>query len=230
MLRRVGSNLSWQRSLGVRETTPSRRRPLLPRRPVLLAAVMALALLAFGCTAENDIDNTNNNVILVLDGLAPISDPFGDVITGTGTILDDTLSATFSAHLKAPISTNPLIVIPALQEVVLERYEVTFTRTDGGTAVPAGFTRGIALRVRLTEEGADELVSSTITLVIVPSTQKAQPPISFLVSPGIEPDTNFTNIQVTANITFFGRTLAGNRVVVVGQIGINFANYGDSNS
>ena len=96
--------------------------------------------------------------------------------------------------------------------------------------MPAGFTRAISVRVRLTEAGSDDLNESTISLVIVPSTQKAQPPISFLISPGIEPVTNFTNIQITANITFFGRTLAGDSVTVSGAIGINFANYGDTNS
>ena len=231
MLRRAGGYLSWQRSLGVRVTTPRRRRqPSLLRGLVRLAAVLPLMVVTFGCTLEGDLDDTANNVILVLSGLAPTSDPFGDVITTTGTILEDSLTATFSAHLKAPITTNPTTTRPELQEVVIERYEVTFTRTDGGTAVPAGFTRAIALRVRLSEAGADDLNESTISLVIVPSTQKAQPPISFLISPGIEPGTNFTNIQITANITFFGRTLAGDSVSVSGAIGINFANYGDTNS
>ena len=186
--------------------------------------------MAFGCTADGAIDNADSAVILVLNALAPTSDPFGDVITSGNTILDDTVMATFSAHLKGPITTNPQTTTPEFQEIILERYEVVFTRTDGGTAVPAGFTRGMVLRVSITEAGSDELRSSDISLVIVPSTQKAQPPISFLISPGIEPGTNFTNIQLTANITFFGRTLAGKNVAVVGQIGINFANYGDSNS
>ncbi len=88
----------------------------------------------------------------------------------------------------------------------------------------------MVLRVRLTERGADELNDSTIDVVIVPSTQKAQPPISFLISPGIEPGTNFTNIQIRATVTFFGRTLAGDNVAVSGSIGINFANFGDTNS
>ena len=230
MLRRGRKYLSWQRSLGVRATTPRRRQPPLPRGLVRLAALIPLMVVAFGCSVAGDLDDNDNNVILVLDALLGTSDPFGDIITTGGTILDDTASATFSAHLKGPITTNPTNTRPELQEVVIERYEVTFVRTDGGTAVPAGFTRALALRVRLTEAGSDELNDVTISLVIVPSTQKAQPPISFLISPGIEPGTNFTNIQVTANITFFCRTLAGDNVVVSGAIGINFADFGDTNS
>ena len=78
------------------------------------------------------------------------------------------------------------------------------------TAVPRGFTRGLTVTVRLTEQGSEELEITAISgLVIVPSTQKAQPPLSYLIAPGFEPDTGFINIQVDAIMTFFGRTLSG---------------------
>lgn len=195
-----------------------------------LALVLPVAGLAIGCTADGDIDNADNNVILNIEQLLLTSDPFGDVLTSGGTILDDTVQVDFSAVLKAPITTDPSVVQPDLQSIALERYEVTFTRTDGGTVVPPGFTRGISGLVRLTEPQAEEVVLLSLpNIVIVPSTTKAQPPISFLISPGSEPSTNFTNIQVNARIQFFGRTLAGNPVTVVGNVGINFANYGDEN-
>jgi hypothetical protein len=187
--------------------------------------------MVFGCSAAGDIDNAANNVILNIEAINLVSDPWGDVLTTGGTILDDTADFTFSAVIKAPITTNPALLLPELQNIALERYEVTFTRTDGGTAVPPGFTRGISGVVRLSETSAEEVVLSTFGgLVVVPSTTKAQPPISFLIDPGTEPDTNFANIQVNARIQFFGRTFAGDQVIVVGNIGINFANYGDTNS
>lgn len=204
-------------------------------RAFRIVPALALMLLLAGalpsCTAPGDVDNTDNSVILSIAGIRQQSDPFGDVQTTGGIILPDTVEVDLSAVLKAPISTNPTAPPPDLQSIALDRYEVTFTRTDGGTAVPPGFTRGVAGLVRLSELGDDEVELYTITgLILLPSTIKAQPPLSYLISPGSEPGTNFTNIQLNARIQFFGRTLAGDEVTVVGNVGINLANYGDDNS
>lgn len=224
------SQSSWPTSLGAPVAVARSPRRLL-RGLAKLALVLPVAGMVLGCTAAGDIDNSANNVILILEEILLVSDPFGDVLTSGQIILDDTVTFTLSAVLKAPITTNPSITNPDLQNIALERYEVTFTRTDGGTSVPPGFTRGISGIVRLTEPGSETAVLTTLnSLVVVPSTVKAQPPISFLISPGTEQGTNFANIQVNARIQFFGRTLAGDEVTVVGNIGINFANYGDTNS
>jgi hypothetical protein len=183
-----------------------------------------------GCSAEGTVDNGANNVILIVELVQLESDPFGDVLTSGGTILDDVALFDMAAVLKAPISTSPNTLRPDLQNVALERYEVTFTRTDGGTLLPPGFTRGISGLVRLSEPGSEAALVTPLSIIVVPSTIKAQPPISFLISPGSEEGTNFINIQVNARIQFFGRTLAGDEVTVVANIGINFANYGDDNS
>jgi len=219
---------SWRTSLGAPRAGRTVRE--IASRLGRLALLVPLAALVVGCTATGDVDNTANNVILNIEDVQYLSDPFGDVLTSGGTILDDTISVDFSAVLKAPITTNPAVVQPDLQSIALDRYEVTFTRTDGGTQAPPGFQRGIAGLVRLTEPQAEEVVIQNITgIVILPSTTKAQPPISYLISPGSEPGTNFTNIQVNARIQFFGHTLAGDPVTVVGNIGINLANFGDDN-
>lgn len=193
--------------------------------------MLALTIAAFGagCTVPGDVDNADNNVILNIEGISFVSDPFGDVLTSGGTILDDSISVDLSAVLKAAIATDPNVVTPDLQNIALDRYEVTFTRTDGGTAAPPGFTRGVSGLVRLSVPQATDANVLTVPIVLVPSTIKAQPPISYLISPGSEPGTNFTNIQVNARVQFFGRTLSGHQVTVVGNIGINFANFGDDN-
>ena len=225
MLTPVRSQLSWQRSLGAPDGASSWRRA--SRGLKRLGLVAAVAVLALGCSAAGLVDESQNAVILVLNGITPSTEhAFGDVITN-GTIFDDTVEVQFSAHLKAPISTEPLVSTPELQDIVLERYEVTYTRTDGGTAVPPGFVRGLTARVRLTELGAVDLEVTEANLIIFPNTTKAQPPISYLIAPGSEPDTNYTNIQVNARVQFFGKTLAGDEVSVVGYIGINLADFGD---
>ncbi len=220
---------SWPTSLAAPAVSPRRgRRPVAWRLATSLALVLPLASTISGCST--DVGDTAANVILSIDSVVLESDPWGDVITASGVILDDTVTVTLSAVLKAPVTTNASAVTPEFQNIRLDHYEVTFTRTDGGTAVPPGFTRGIAGTVRISELGSEELNVLRLNLVLVPSTIKAQPPISFLISPGSEPGTNFTNIQVDARIQFFGSTVAGDPVTVVGNIGINFANFGDANS
>lgn len=207
------------------------RRPMRPmRKSVPLALVILLATLALGCGAAGDLDDTENAVILVVNEITATSDPFGDVLSSGGTILDDTVQVEFSAHLKAPTAPPGSSTSPTLQDIVVEGYEVEFVRTDGGAQAPPGFRRGMNLRVQLTEQGATTLNTSSADLVVVPSTIKAQQPISFLISPGFEPSTGFVNIQVNARITFFGRTLSGDRVTATAEIGIDFANFGDDNS
>ena len=197
-------------SIAAPAANPRRGSSPFVRRLAGLALVLPLALLIVGCST--DVGDTAANVILNIDTITLESDPWGDVLATSGTILDDTVLVTFSAFLKGPVTTNAQITTPELQNINLERYEVTFTRTDGGTAVPPGFTRGIAGTVRLTVLGAEELKQFTLGVVLVPSTIKAQPPISFLISPGQEPATNFVNIQVDARIQFFGRTITGDPV------------------
>ena len=84
--------------------------------------------------------------------------------------------------------------------------------------------------MRVTPHGASQEIITELQMVLVPSTTKAQPPIAHLISPGFEPDTGYTNIQVNARIRFFGRTVAGEPVSAAATIGINFADFGDSNS
>ena len=197
-----------------------------------LWVVAAMLFTMTGCGASGEIDNTENAVVLVLTSIVPSTDPFGDVLTSGGTILDDTIDVAFAAHLKAPVTAGDSNTLaPTLQDIILERYEVTYQRTDGGTQVPSGFERGISLRVRLTPHGEVVLRESEYDgLVIAPSTTKAQPPVSLLIDPGFESTTGYVNIQVNAHITFFGTTIAGDRVAVSAIVGMNFANFGDDNS
>ncbi len=190
------------------------------------AALIVAVALAPACSAPGDIDNTSALVVLIAGNLSEVNTPFGDVLTSGGTIPDDSVTVRFTARLKQSTDNTA----PSLQEVIVERYEVTFARTDGGTAVPAGFQRAMNAKVRLTPHNAANELFTDVTVSVMPSTGKAQPPISHLISPGFEPDTGFINIQCTATMRFFGRTVAGEEVSATASVGINFANFGDSNS
>jgi len=190
-----------------------------------LAALLVLAVAALGCSANGNVDSTTAAVLLIVSTIEPISDPFGDVVTTSGTILEDAVRVDLVARLKNATDTTS----PTLQEIVIDRYEVTFSRTDGGSAVPAGFTRGINQKVRISEHGSTTERITQFDLVLVPATIKTQPPLSHLVSPGLEPATGYVNIQATATIRFYGNTLAGDPVTATATVGVDFANFADGN-
>jgi hypothetical protein len=153
--------------------------------------------------------------------MTPVGANFGDVVADDGTVADTQITATFVARLKASTDSTA----PELQEILIEGYEVTYRRTDGGTSVPAGMQRSLAAKVQITPNGIATERQTTITLTLTPGSQKLQPPLSHLISPGFEPDTGYPTVQADAIVRFFGRTIAGEQVAVQGAIGIQFANY-----
>ena len=198
-----------------------------PATSRLLAFLVATSLISFGCGAPGNLDDSRAASVLIVQSVLATSDPFGDILSSSGSIFDDVISVDFTAHLKQATGAPGAPTEPVLQDILVERYEVTFTRTDGGSAVPRGFQRAMNTRVRLT--GHDSLTQkiTTASLVVLPATSKSQPPLFFLIDPGHEPETGFINLQLTAHIRFLGRTIAGHEVVAEGAIGINVANWAD---
>lgn len=187
-------------------------------------AVLAAVALVSSCTAPGDIDNTRAPVLLILSSLVGTGANFGDVISDSGVVFDSQVTASFVARLK----NSGDVTAPELQEIVIERYEVTYARTDGGTSLPAGMQRAMTAKVQVTPNGVVTQRITQVTLTLVPGSQKLQPPLSHLISPGFEPDTGFPTITVDATIRFFGRTIAGEQVSVQGALAIQFANYAGS--
>lgn len=199
------------------------RTPNVMRRLPTLAAFLSVVLLA-SCTAPGGIDNTSAPVTLILSSISAVGANFGDVVNDDGTVSDTQVTAAFVARLKN--SSN--ITAPELQEIVIERYEVTYARTDGGTRLPAGMQRAMTAKVQITPNGVPTQQITSVTLTLVPASQKLQPPLSHLIAPGFEPDTGFPTVTVDATLHFFGHTIAGEPVSVQGAIGIQFANYAGS--
>ena len=197
--------------------------PHVMRRMPTVAFAVALTSLA-SCSAPGAIDNTTAPVSLILSSLTPVGANFGDVVNNDGTVGDTQVTATFIARLKSSANGTA----PELQEIVIERYEVTYTRTDGGTRLPAGMQRAMTAKVQLTPNGVVTERTTTVTLTLVPGSQKLQPPLSFLISPGFEPDTGLPTITTDATVRFFGHTIAGEQVSVQGALAIQFANYAGS--
>ncbi len=198
-------------------TRQSRRRAF--AASVLCGLVMTLS----ACGTTGGLQNTSAPVTLIVSSLLASNTPFGDILSTDGTLPVDSVSVSLIARMKNPTDATQ----PALQDILLERYEVTFSRTDGGAATPPGFQRAMAAKVRVTPHGSPTETITAVSLVLVPSTHKSQPPLSHLILPGFEPDTGFVNIQATATVRFFGKTIAGDAVQAEAAIGLNFADFAD---
>jgi len=107
--------------------------------------------------------------------------------------------------------TNPSENLPTnstLDDVRITGYRISYRRTDGGTSVPASFTRSISLLVPI--NGIGDLG----TFLILQTDALTQAPFAALLpqNGGRDPQTGRTVVQMNVILEVFGETLAGERV------------------
>ena len=68
---------------------------------------LGLVALLVGCAAPGLIDEQGAGSYLLINGIEPTSDPFGDIITSSGIIPDDVVLVELTAHLKATGGSGP---------------------------------------------------------------------------------------------------------------------------
>jgi hypothetical protein len=141
---------------------------------------------------------------------------YSDVITvveDVPTIFSDPALVTFSLGLKDATTGN---APTQNQFITLNRYSVRYIRADGrntpGVDVPYGFDG--ALSVTVDADGG------AASFEIVRHIAKKEAPLRALA---------VSNVIITtiAEITFYGRDLAGHEVSVVGRVTAEFGNFGD---
>jgi hypothetical protein len=132
------------------------------------------------------------------------------------TIFNDMGSVTLRAPLK-DIGATAALAPTSNNEVTINRLHVQYTRADGrntpGVDVPYAFDSALTGTIP---------AGGTVTLgfELVRSAAKLESPLVQLkTSPNI--------INVIARVTFYGADRVGNNVTVMGQIGIEFGNFGD---
>lgn len=118
-----------------------------------------------------------------------------------------------TVNLKAILLTNPgngnLPVDPRFNTVQLTGYRVSYVRRDGGTLVPAPFTRSTS--GLLVVGGADVPLSDF--LGFEPGALNQAPFAALTPSGGgRDPETGKTTVTMDAILEVFGQTLAGERV------------------
>jgi hypothetical protein len=162
--------------------------------PILLAAALALAP---GCTNKEGETEAPDFITVSL------SQQPGFVSVGVVAPVQIG-SISLSSHLKNPSQSDP----QGFATVNLESYTVHFFRTDGGTRVPPDQT--FAAGVIVPSGG-----SATLTnFPVLPASQIQLSPFDQLLPfhGGFDRETGKDEIDTAFEITFFGHTIAGQRV------------------
>lgn len=104
-------------------------------------------------------------------------------------------------------------------DVQISSYSIAYRRTDGGTSLPAGFTRAISLSVPLGGEGAN-----LGTFLAFQPDALSQAPFAALLpqNGGKDPQTGRPVVQMEIILTVFGQTLAGERVSGQTRVPVDF--------
>jgi hypothetical protein len=174
-----------------------------------LVAFGALALA--GCSADYAQNGTSTRVLIVqsVHGGAPLS---SDVRQATN-ICPDLVNVIFGNQSK-----NPRAPTSFRDDIIVERYEVRYIRSDGrgveGVDVP--FTISGNLSAQVSASG-----TTTVAVEVVRRQAKVEPPLSNLVSDG-----GPFLLSIIAEMTFHARTTTGEVTnPAVGRLQIDFADF-----
>ena len=164
-------------------------------------------------------DETSNTLASDVLTLVPVGTPAeGEEQQFGATIFEDNLIATFALALKDPGSSQSPTVPTSANTITITRYRVDFQRADGrntpGLDVPYGFDG--AMTVSVAGGGV------TGAAPLVRQQAKREAPLAALAFNG-----GAIAISTIATVTFYGHDQAGRPVSVTGQIGVNFADWGD---
>jgi hypothetical protein len=170
-------------------------RPMNKR--ALIAAALVLIALSPACT--NDEGETEAPVFITVS--IDLQPGFVDVATAAPVQIQ---TISLESHLKNPSQTDP----QGFADTQINSYTVRFRRTDGGTMVPPVQTFGVGV---LVPSGGTATLSN---FPILPASAIQQSPFDQLLpfNGGVDRETGRTEIQITYDLTFFGRTASGHRV------------------
>ena len=184
------------------------------RQAVPVMIVAALMMIA-GCSG--DLSKSSSPVALVVTNAQKLTRV--DIQTGAANC--DQPVATVNVHaILLSNQNNPNLPLDTrFNTVQLTGYRVTYQRRDGGTLVPAPFTRTIS--GTLDVGGADTPLSNFLGLEIGAINQA---PFAALLPSGggRDPETGKTTVQMDLILEVFGQTLAGERVSGTTRMTLDF--------
>jgi hypothetical protein len=185
-----------------------------------IAVVLGIIFLLSSCNPIED-DSKSSSLLTIesikgQDAEGMEADYLQSDVTKDGTIYADIAVATFRASTLDPA---PLLGASQFSDIVLDRYTVTYSRTDGknaeGVDVPLSFEGSLTALIK-----ADSTAS--VSFVVVREVAKLEPPLIALAEGRDE-----GVLTCVAKIDFYGHDLVNNKVKATGYLTIYFANYVD---
>jgi hypothetical protein len=191
------------------------------RHSMFSFAFIAAALSAGGCS--DFIRQDRSPVTLVIDRLEAASGASGTAGTFSGTLQSDVITnggifndsgrVTMRSIMK-DVFTAPT----AVNAVTIQRYRVSFRRSDGrntpGVDVPQPFESAVTFTV-------PPNAAASQSFELIRHLAKEEAPLRALA----------TNVAVTiatiADVTFYGRDQTGNELSATGSIGVIFGDFAD---
>jgi len=177
-------------------------------RLVAISTLGLAALAAMGCYGGNSSANTQSPVFLSADLRSSPAD------IDISVPVDVTIpQMTISSHGKAPGVT-----LSAQQDVTLNEWVVTPVRTDGGTVASPQWRNFYSVYVPA--NGSANLQNYRI----YPADFFQQPPLNqlFPENGGYDRETGKRNIRERMHVDVYGKTVAGERVVLSFDVNLNF--------
>ncbi len=180
--------------------------------PAMMIAALALIV---GCSG--DLSRSNGPVSLVVTNKQDLTRI--DLATGAANCDKSIATVNVRAILLQGVNNSKLPTDGRFNSVQLTSYRVSYVRKDGGTLVPAPFTR--ATSGSLTVGGSDTAVNDFLGFEIG---ALSQAPFAALkpAGGGRDPETGKSNVTMDAILEVFGQTLAGERVSGSTRITLDF--------
>lgn len=166
-------------------------------RVLLTMALAAVVALSAACTNKQGESEAPVFITVSMD----LQPGFIDVAVPAPVQID---TITLESHFKDPNATDP----QGFADTQINRYTVTFHRTDGGTLVPPQQTFGAGILV----PGGSTATLNNFPVLAASAIQ--QSPFDQLLpfNGGIDRETGKDEIDTAFDLTFFGSTASGHRV------------------
>jgi hypothetical protein len=182
-----------------------------------LAMIAAIALPGVAILSCNSVARESAPVILVMNGtqiLNQVDLQFGAAgcAQSLGTVQIGIQLLQNQNDPKHPVSNQ-------LNDVKLDRYQISYQRTDGGKLVPPGFVRSTSQVL-----STAVLFSNLNDFLAFETNAFNQAPFAALLpqNGGRDPETGLTFVKMDIILTVYGETLAGERVQGSARFPVNF--------
>jgi hypothetical protein len=187
------------------------------RLGLVLTLAVATVIGAGGCTA--DFANKGDGPLLLLITAVNEGKVLQSDVEIAGGICPDVVQVRVENKPKNP----NISVIDYRGDIVVERYEVRYSRSDGrgtqGVDVPYSISGNLAAEVVFLE-------ATTVPVQVVRDQAKLEPPLMQLRNTGGQA----LIVSMFAEITLYGHTTIGQAVTAKGSMQIDFSDFVDAGS